>query len=236
MRNTIIICKKELASYFKSVIAYLALIVFLLLTGWFFTSNFFLIGQAQMRSVINIIPFIFMFFIPAITMGLLSEEKRSGTIEILSTMPVEDYQIVLGKYFAALILIAVSILLTFPYPLTVGFLGDMDSGAVIGQYIGLFLMGAVYAAIGIFGSGLSKNQVVAYIVSFVIIFVLYMLNQMLIFMPSGIAQIVEYLSIDHHFANISRGVIDLRDVLYYFTLIFLGLLFANFTLEVRKWR
>ena len=236
MKNITIICKKELVSYFNSIIAYLALIVFLVLTGWFFASTFFVIGQADMRNVINVIPFILMFFVPALTMGLLSEEKRSGTIEILTTMPVKDYEIVLGKYFATIILIAITIALTFPYPLTVSLLGDMDEGAVLGQYIGLLFMGLVYAAIGIFASGLSKNQVVAFIVSFVIIFILYMMGQALIFVPSGMARVLEYISIDYHFGNIARGVIDLRDIIYYLTLIGLGLLFADITLESRKWR
>ena len=232
----IIFCKKELKGYFDSPIAYIIITIFLLISGWFFFSDLFLVNQATLRNLFGIIPFIFMFFIPAITMRLLSEEKKSGTIEILLTLPVKDHQIILGKFLAGMILISVAVILTLVYTLTLSWLGNLDFGSVVSGYLGLILLGAAYLSIGIFTSCLTQNQIVAFILSFLIIFVLYLLDNVLIFVPGFLASVLEYLSVNYHFSNISRGVIDSRDLIYYLSLIFFFLFLAVRVLSSRKWR
>jgi ABC-2 type transport system permease protein len=231
-----VFCRKELRTFFDSHIAYIVITIFLLICGWFFFSDLFLVNQASMRNLFGIIPFIFMFFVPAVTMRLISEEKRSGTIEVLVTFPVKDHEIILGKFLAGLILIAVAVILTLVYVITLSGIGDFDFGSVVSGYIGLVFLGAAYLSIGIFTSSLTQNQIVAFITSFVIIFALFMLDKVLMFMPTLLASFLEYLSVSYHFSNISRGVIDSRDVIYYLSLIFFFLFLAVRSLENRKWR
>ncbi|MBN1294260.1 MAG: ABC transporter permease, partial [Candidatus Latescibacteria bacterium] len=152
MRNVLPIFRREMFAYFYSPVAYIVITVFLIITGWFFTSEMFLSNESSLRSVFGIIPFIFIFFVPAITMRLLSEERKSGTIELLFTMPISDIEIVLGKYFAGLGLLAVALAFTLPFALTILVLGEPDVGMLITGYLGLVLMGASYVAIGIFAS------------------------------------------------------------------------------------
>jgi ABC-2 type transport system permease protein len=235
-KHTIVFCKKELRSFFDSPIAYIVITIFLLISGWFFFSDLFLVNQASVRNLFGIVPFIFMFFVPAVTMRLISEEKRSGTIEVLLTLPVRDHEIILGKFLAGLILIFAAVILTFVYTLTLSGLGDLDFGSVVAGYIGLVFLGAAYLSIGVFTSSLTQNQIVAFITSFVIIFALFMLDKVLIFMPGFLVSFFEYLSVDYHFSNIARGVIDSRDVIYYLSIIFLFLFLAVRALESRKWR
>jgi ABC-2 type transport system permease protein len=235
MNNILTIYKKELRSYFSSPVAYIVLAVFLSITGWFFTSNLFLGGVVTMRNVFDIIPFIFLFFIPAITMRSFAEEKKTGTIELLLTKPITDLDIVVGKFLAALTLTAVALLFTWIYVISLSFIGKLDFGAVTGAYIGLLLMAGVYISIGIFASSLTHNQVVAFIISFLIVFVLFMLNKVLMFMPSGLASIFEYLSIDYHFGNIARGVLDTRNLIYYFSGILIFIILTKTSLESRRW-
>jgi len=235
MRKAYPIFKRELKAYFNSPIAYIVITVFLLITGWFFSASLFLVNQATLRGAFNIIPLVLVFFVPAITMRLISEEKKSGTIELLVTMPVKDLEIILGKFLAALVLLTIAILLTLTYAIAVSVLGDLEGGPVVGGYLGLVLMGAAYLSVGIFASSLAENQIVAFIVGFVIIFALYMIDQVLLFIPAGLVSFFEYLSIDYHFANISRGVIDTRDLIYYLSVIFFSLLLATRSLESRKW-
>jgi len=235
MNKVIPIFRRELFAYFYSPMAYIVLAVFLLLTGWFFTSQVFLEGESSLRSVFSAIPFIFIFFAPAITMRLMSEERKSGTIELLVTMPLGDWEIVLGKYFAAIGLLVAALVFTFPYILTVLVLGKPDIGMMVTGYIGLVLMGASYIAVGVFASTITKNQVVSFIVAFLIIFVLFLLDKFLMVMPSYLVPVLQYLSIDYHYNNIGRGVIDTRDILYYLSLIVFMLSLAKLSLESRKW-
>lgn len=236
MTNTLTIFKKEMKTYFNSAIAYMVIIVFLLITGFFFTNDLFLANQASLRSALGIIPLIFVFFIPGITMRLVAEEMKSGTIELLVTLPIKDYEIIMGKYLAAFSLLALAVIGTFPYVITISVLGDVDLGVIFSQYLGMLLMGAAYIAIGMFASSLTKNQIVAFIFSFLIIFILFMIGKVLAFVPAGLAAIFEYLSIDFHFVNLLRGVIDSRDLIYYFSLIFFFVFLSVRSLESRKWK
>jgi len=235
MKNILTIYRKELRSYFNSPVAYIVIVVFLIITGWFFTSNLFIGGTITMRNVFDIIPFIFLFFIPAISMRSFSEEKKTGTIELLLTKPITDGDIVVGKFLAALTLTSIALAFTLIYVISLTFLGKVDTGSIIGAYIGLILMSGVYIGIGIFASSLTENQVVAFIISFLIVFGLFLLNKILIFLPTALASVLEYISIDYHFNNIARGVIDSRDIIYYLSGIIIFLLLTKTSLESRRW-
>ncbi len=236
MGNTLTITRRELGSYFNSPVAYIVITVFLLVSGYLFFSQVFLVNEATLRDFFSTTPLIFIFFAPALTMRLLAEEKRTGTLELLITMPVTDWQVVLGKFFAALAVLAVAIVLTFAYPITLSRMGELDWGAVVGGYLGLLLMGAAYVAIGLMCSSWTRNQVIAFIVSFGITFSLYLCGKLLPLMPSALAPVVEYISLDAHFTNIARGVIDSRDLIYYGSLIGACLFLATRSLDSRRWR
>lgn len=235
MKNILTIFRKELRSYFNSPVAYIVLFVFLIITGWFFTSSLFLGQVVTMRNVFDIIPFIFLFFVPAISMRTLSEEKKSGTIELLLTKPISDIDIVMGKFLAALALTGIALAFTLIYVISLTFLGKIDLGSIIGTYIGLLLMSGVYISIGIFASSLTENQVVAFIISFLMVFALFLLNKVLVFLPTSLASILEYISIDYHFGSIARGVIDSRNIIYYLSGITIFILLTRASLERRKW-
>jgi len=235
MNNILTIYKKELKSYFTSPVAYIVIVVFLIITGWFFTNTLFIANVVSLRSVLDIIPFILLFFIPAISMRTIAEEKKAGTIELLLTKPITDFDIVIGKFLATITLAALTFAPTLVYVISLKFLGPIDLGSIISAYIGLVLMCGIYIGIGIFASSMTENQVVAFIISFLIIFVLFMLNKILIFIPAPLNSIFEYISSDYHFSSISRGVIDTRDLIYYFSGIYLMLLLTKTSLESRKW-
>jgi ABC-2 type transport system permease protein len=233
--NTKTIYSKELKAYFNSTVAYIVIVVFLIITGWFFASNIFLANVASLRVIFEVIPLIFIFFVPAFTMRLFSEEKKTGTLEILLTKPITDLDLIIGKFLAAWALLAISLIPTLIYYFTVAAAGKVDIGPVIGGYLGLLLMGSVYVSIGIFASSVTENQVVAFIIGFMVIFILFMLNKVLFFIPNFLVPMFEYLSIDYHFSNIARGVIDTRDLIYYISLSYVFILFTQVSLERRKW-
>jgi len=218
IEKIIIIFKKEFRSYFNSLIAYIVLVVFLLITGYFFAVPLFIINQATLRHLVNLLPLMFLFFIPAITMRLFSEEIKVGTIEILLTQPVNDYEILIGKYIAGVVFISVGILATFFYPITLIFIGKLDIGQTIAQYIGLFFLIIMFSSIGIFGSILTKNQIVAFIISFVICFAFFIIGKLNMLVPPVFVKLVDFIGIDSHFENITRGVIDTRDIIYFLSI------------------
>lgn len=236
MHQIVILAKKEFRSYFDSPVAYVVITLFLLISGWQFSTALFLNNTADLRTLFSIIRFILLFFIPALSMRLISEEKRLGTIELLMTLPIKDWQLVLGKFVAAYLLVIVTILLTLIHYITISSLGEPDFGAAMGGYIGLILVVGVYLSIGIFTSSLTENQIVAFIVSFVIIFALFIIDKVIIFFPAFVANLLEYLSIDYHFNNVARGVVDSRNLIYYFSMMFLFLFLAVQSLESRKWK
>lgn len=236
MSNIWVLTRRELRSYFNSPIAYIIITLFLLFAGWFFAAGLFLSNTADLRSLFSGARMLVLFFVPAISMRMLAEEKRSGTIEILSTMPLKDWHLVLGKFLPSYILIAVTLVLTLIHYITLSLLGDPDFGASFGGYVGLFLMAGVYLSIGLFTSSLTKNQIVAFITAFVIIFVLFLMDKVVFFLPGSLATIFEFISTDYHYENIARGVIDSRDIIYYFSLMFFFLFLTVKSLETRKWK
>ena len=195
----------------------------------------FLINVASLRMMFELIPLVFLFVVPAVTMRLLAEEKKAGTIELLTTKPLHDWEIVMGKFLAAWALICITLLPTLVYYITVAFLGDIDNGPVIGGYIGLILMAGVYVAIGLLASSLTENQIIAFIVGLLLMFAFYMMDKILIFVPDFTTSVIEYLGIDFHFSNIARGVIDSRDVVYFGSLLGFTLYLSVVSLERRKW-
>jgi ABC-2 type transport system permease protein len=236
MHQILVLARKEFRSYFDSPVAYIVITLFLLIAGWQFSTSLFLSNTADLRTLFSIMRFILLFFVPALSMRLISEEKRLGTIELLMTLPIKDWQLVLGKFIAAYLLVIITILLTLIHYITISILGGPDFGASIAGYLGLILVVGVYLSIGIFTSSLTQNQIVAFIVAFVIMFVFFMMDKIIFFFPGFLASLLEYLSIDYHFNSISRGVIDSRDLIYYLSMIFLFLFLSVQTLESRKWR
>lgn len=235
MNYTKIIAAKELKSYFTSPAAYILLSIFLLIGGWFFANPLFLINQAELRSLFNIIPWIFIVLIPATTMGLLAKERETGTIELISTFPMQKSSIIMGKFFASVGMISFALLFTFVHLFTIIFLGtNIDFGAIFCGYFGLILLAGMYSAIGIFASSLTKNQIVAFILSFFIILVLYLIQFTLIFIPDWLAGFLQYISIGYHFSNLSKGVIDTRNIIYFLSMTALFLKLAVTILESKK--
>ncbi|MGA2623967.1 MAG: Gldg family protein [Bacteroidota bacterium] len=232
MKHVNIILRKDLRAYFESPIAYIFIIIFLLLTGIYFVSNLFLQNVSSLKSLFEVTPFLLLFFAPAITMRLISEEKKTGTYEVLSTKPIKAGEIIVGKFFAALLLVILAMLPTLFYLLTIAIIGTVDIGPVIGGYIGLLLLGAAFIAIGVLGSTLSENQIVSFIFGFVIILMLFGIGKVLIYLPMKLVPAVEYLSVDHHISAFTRGVLDSRDIVYFLSLIGLSLLLASILVEV----
>ena len=229
------IFKKELRSYFNSAVAYVVIVVFLAIVGWMYTSSMFLINVASLRMMFELVPLVFLFVVPAVTMRLLAEEKKAGTIELLTTKPLHDWEIIAGKFLAAWELIGIALLPTLIYYITIVFLGDIDNGPVIGGYVGLLLMAGVYVAIGLLASSLTENQIVAFIIGLLLMFAFYMMDKVLIFVPDFMTSVVEYLGIDFHFSNIARGVIDSRDIVYFGSMLGFTLYLSVVSLEKRKW-
>jgi ABC-2 type transport system permease protein len=220
-------------SYFNSPIAYIVISVFLLLSGWFFFTPLFLVGQSTLRGFFSFTPILFIMFIPAITMRLIAEEVKVGTLEWLTSMPLRDIDVVLGKFLAALGLIAVALAMTIPYPISVDMVGSLDWGPVIGGYIGLLLLAGAFIAVGLFASSLTENQIVAFIIGVSLCFTFYMLDKVAFFLPEQFGAVFQYLSVDYHFRNISRGVIDTRDLLFYLGMMVIGLFLTVESLKRR---
>ncbi|MGA9115397.1 MAG: Gldg family protein [Bacteroidota bacterium] len=226
MKHLRIILAKELRSSFDTSLAYIFIIFFLLLSGAYVATNLFLENTASMRVFFDVAPLLLVLFAPAVTMRMLAEEKRVGTFEIIHTKPVTVPQIVLAKFFAAWIMVCFALAPTIIYALALGSLGSLDGGALAGGYLGLFLLGGVFAAAGLFGSSLTDNQIVALILGFVICFVLFMLDKVLMYVPLSMVSTVEYLGVGHHFGSLARGVIDSRAAVYFVSLIVLFLMLA----------
>jgi ABC-2 type transport system permease protein len=236
---------KEIDVFLNSLIAYVIIAVFLTGIGlllWVFPeTNVLDYGFADMGSFFTLCPYIFMFLIPAITMRMFSEEKRAGTMELLLTRPIRDIDIILGKYFAGVFLVAFSILPTLLYYLSIYYLGNpvgnIDTAGVIGSYIGLFLLGATFTSVGIFASSFTDNQVTAFIIAVFMCFLLYFGFNAIsgISALSSVAYTIDQLGILYHYNSMSKGLIDTRDLVYFLSAISIMLLLTNLILRSRKW-
>jgi ABC-2 type transport system permease protein len=234
MRNVSIIAGRELRGYFGTPLAYVFLIIFVGLTGafTFYVGNFFERGQADLRPFFNYHPWLYLIFVPAVAMRLWAEERKTGTIELLMTLPVATWEAVLGKFLASWGFIGMALLLTFPVWITVNVLGDPDNGVILASYLGSFLMAGTFLAIGSCISALTKNQVIAFIVAATVCFLFVMSGMELVldffraWAPEFIVSAIASLSFLTHYGQIVDGVIDLPDLIFYLSLIGFWL-FAN---------
>lgn len=234
MKGALHIAGREFKGYFISPVAYIVISVFLVVTGWFFFSTFFLYGQADLRNFFNLLPITFAFIVPAVTMRLFSEEMNTGSYELLLTMPVSSTDIVIGKFLGALAFVTVMLLPTFVYAVVIAFLGQLDWGPVIGGYAGAILLGAAFSSVGLFTSSLTRNQIVAFISGMAVCLALTLVDRMLFFLPKSALGILQFLGADYHFRNIAKGVIDSRDILYFLSVCFVMLYGAGLAIEGKK--
>ena len=234
LKNVRAVIKRELAGYFGSPVAYVFIVIFLLLCGFFTfsVSHFYELGQADLRAFFEWHPWIFLFLIPAVAMRLWADEWRTGTIELMLTLPITLKEVIMGKFLAAWLFIAIGLFLTFPLVLTVLYLGDPDLGAILCAYFGSFLMAGAYLSVGSMTSSFTRNQVISFILSLVICLFLVLagwspvIDVLSGWAPSWMVDIVSGFSFMPHFASIQRGVLDLRDLAYYLSVIFF-MLFVN---------
>ena len=236
MGNVTAVFRRELAAYFDSPLAYIVIPVFLGLVAafslWF--QDIFSAGVATLRTVFFWSAVFYLLLAPAVTMRLFSEEWRTGSMEILATLPISEAQVVLGKYLAALALLTIALGLTGSYAITLSLLGDLEWGPVMGGYVGLFFLGAAYCAIGTAASAFTANQVVAFLLSLVLCLIPFATGFFLHKVPSAILPVVQYISFDYHFNNLARGVLDTRDLIFYGSVVLLGLFVAVFALSRRR--
>ncbi|KAB2907078.1 MAG: ABC transporter permease subunit [Ignavibacteriales bacterium] len=232
------IAKRETALFFDSLIAYVLLVVFLGFCGfftWLFGSDVFFSGQATLKPFFTASYWILFLFIPALTMRTISEEKNTGTIDLLLTKPITDWQIIAGKYLSVMFLVGIALLLTLPYYFTVASLGNIDHGATIMGYLGLMLMSSALAAVGIFMSSLTGNQIIAFISSLLVgVFLILIFDALSQQMFSSYGVILDYISMTGHFDSVTRGVLDSRDLVYFLSLTFTGLFLASSILSKRN--
>lgn len=238
MNKIYILAKRELQTFFDSLIAYILLVVFLGLSGfftWLYGSDVFLMGQATMQPFFSIAYWTLFFFIPALTMKMFAEEKKTGTLELLLTKSITDWQVVLGKFFACLSLIVIALFLTLPYYFTIWAIGPIDHGAVWSGYLGTILMSMTYIGIGLFASSITNNQIVAFLSSlFIGVFFLIIFNVLASNFTGVVGQILSYMSLSTHYESISRGVIDSKDLIYFGSITLLGLISAQSILTKRN--
>ncbi len=229
MNNTFVIFKKEAGSYFNSAVAYFNIIAFLSVSAWlfFWLGFFFERGQAEMTYFFSLMPWLFLFFIPAMTMRLWAEEKKMGTVEMLMTLPIRSYEVVLGKFLACFLILVLMVVLSFPLPLSLGYLGNPDNGQIFTGYLGLILVGAAYIAIGLCASTFTSDQVIAFVVGIIVSFTMLVIG----FVPQ-----LRDFGLAYHFNSITRGVVDSRDLIYYFSVIGFFLYLSVLSVESKRWR
>ncbi|CAH0995264.1 hypothetical protein EMA8858_01384 [Emticicia aquatica] len=236
------IFRKELNSFLNSLVAYIVIGVFLVIVGlftWFFDSNVLDYGYADLNNFFQLTPFVFIFLIPAISMRALSEEYKSGTIELLFTKPLSEWQIILGKFFAIFLLICFAILPTILYYYSVYQLGspkgNIDSASIFGSYLGLLFLGATFAAIGLWASSLTDNQIVAFIIGAVLCYFLYDgIHQLSNVFAGTIQYYINFLSLSFHYESLGRGLIDSRNIIFLVSIIFLMLFLTKQELISKK--
>jgi ABC-2 type transport system permease protein len=237
-----IVLRRELASYFATPLAYVFILIFLVVASWFAFSlgGFYERGQADLAPFFNFHPWLYLFLIPAISMRLWAEERKSGSVELLMTMPITLWQAVLGKFLAAWVFTAIALALTFPMWITVNYLGKPDNGAIFAAYLGSLLLAGGFLAIGSCMSALTRNQVIAFILSVVVSFLFLLMGYPLVMewisavLPQAIVNAIASFSFLTHFESIAKGVIDIRDLLFFGMLMALFLLATAITLDLRK--
>ncbi|GBD41495.1 hypothetical protein HRbin39_00877 [bacterium HR39] len=242
MRNVLAVTKRELGAYFTTPLAYVFIVVFLALAGalTFYAGGFFERGQADLQAFFVFHPWLYLFFAPAIAMRLWAEEKRTGTIELLMTLPVRTAEAVIGKFLAAWLFVGVALALTFPMWLTVGYLGEPDNGVILLSYLGSWLLAGAFLAIGATVSALTRNQVIAFVLGAAVCFLFLMSGVDLVLaplrglVPPVVLELVASFSFLHHFGEITKGVVSLASLVFLFAVIGVGLLVNTLVLELEK--
>jgi len=231
------VTQRELKSYFVSPVAYIVTAFFLLMSGFLFAGILANTHEATLRYLLSNVSVLFLFISPMLTMRLIAEEQRSGTIELLLTNPIRDAEFVIGKYLSALVLMLVMLVITLYYPALLFLLGgNPDRGPILSGYLGVILLGAAFLAIGLFASSLTQNQIVAAVIAFALLLVLWLADVLQNFASGPIADVVSYLSVNNHFQEFSSGIIDTKDVLYFLTLAVAGVFLAYLSTQTRRWR
>jgi ABC-2 type transport system permease protein len=236
MRQVFTIFYREFKSYFQSPIAYIFIIGFLVISGLLFGLNLLASQEASLRYFLGNTIFVLIFIIPALTMRLFSEEKKTGTLEILMTLPVRDYHVLFGKFFSAVAFYILMLLLTFSFPLTITILGSPDFGVMFVNYLGLLLFGMSLISIGLYASLLTENQIVAFMITLGTILFLFFFHALSNILGESFQKVFEYISLNTHFENFGKGLIDTSDVIYYLSIIVLFLFLSLNSLESRKWK
>ncbi|MBI4181032.1 MAG: ABC transporter permease subunit [Chloroflexi bacterium] len=235
MRNTTIIALKEFKSYLASPMAYIVIGIFLVLTGVFFATSPDTLIETSIKGFLGSGSILLLLFASVLTMRLLAEERKMGTLELLLTAPVRDSELILGKFVGSLGILIVMLVLTFYYPILLRLFGDPDMGPITAGYLGLFLLGGASLAVGIFASSLTSNQIVATVVAGGILFALYFMGMLASFLPEALGKFVNFFSLSYYFPDFMRGIIDTRGVIYYLSITALFLFLAIRSLENSRW-
>jgi len=236
MRSVLAIAGRELRSYFASPIFYVVTAAFLVVTGYLFTLILFYSREASLRGVFANMSILLIILGPALTMRLLAEEHRTGTIELLLTSPVRDFEVVLGKFLAGVGLLLAMLAITLYYPLLLFLYGSPEKGSIIGGYVGVILLGAVFIAIGLFASSLTANQIVAAVLTFMMLLLLWLIGAAGDFASPPLADIFRYMAVDTYYSDFTRGVVDTKAVVYYLSVVAVFLFATVRSLETRRWR
>jgi ABC-2 type transport system permease protein len=237
LRNTLFIAGKELRSYFVSPVAYIIVAFWLVATGFFFWRSVDVTNEASLRDVFSVVTILLLLISPALTMRLLAEESRTGTLELLLIAPVRDWSVVIGKFLGALGLYLTMIALTLFYPILLMLLGgDPDWGPIWSGYLGLVLLGMSFLAVGLFASSLTSNQMVSAVIAFVILLILFVISQVAGSVASGVGNFLSKFSLADHFDSFPRGIIDLKDVIFYLSFTAVVLFFTIQVVEDRRYR
>lgn len=236
--TAIAVAKREFRTFFDSPIAYIVLGGFLLTSGLVYFLPFFVVGQASMRNFFGIAPILFALFLPAVTMRAIAEERKSGTLELLMTMPLRDWEAVAGKFLAALAMVAVGLAFTLPFAFSVASVtakgASFDWGSTAAGYLGLLLLASSFISLGLWASAMSRNQIIGFIVGLLLCLSFTFIDKFAALLPESLGQVLEYLSVDYHFENIARGVVDTRDLLFYGSLTAAGLVLTTRSLAATR--
>jgi len=236
MKNVWAVASRELRSYFLSPLAYVVIALFLALSGYLFALILANGRQASLQGLVQNVSVLYLFIVPAISMRLLAEEQRSGTIELLLTNPVQEWEIVTGKFLASLLLVVVMLALTALYPLFLYIFGSPDTGPIITGYLGILLQAAAFLSVGLWASSLTSNQIVAALIAFALLLLLWLSDNLGQFLGGTVGAIVSYTSVINHFQSFPQGVIQTNDVIYYVTLILGGIVLSTLSLQTRRFR
>lgn len=234
MNTKAVIVKRELGAYFTGAVGYIVIGLFLLISGFLFFNVFFLENRAELRRFFSTLPVLLAFFIPAVTMRLFAEERKSGSLETLMTLPVSSVDVVMGKFWASLAFTSVMIAPTVVYALTASLFGSLDAAPVVCGYLGAVFLAAAFCSVGLFASASTKNQIVAFFIGWALCILLALIDQFLLFLPARLANFLGYLSAGSHFTSVSRGIVDSRDLVYFVSLTAVFLTLTVKTIDSRR--